>query len=64
MTNDQRRFMQDVLLTRYAHLIGSAPEMLTELVRDGFVEWEWNGGVPVYSITDAGRAALRNGIGE
>ena len=58
ITKTERALIRDVLLTSYAQLISPAPEILTELVRKGFVEWRWNGGVPIYYVTEAGRIAV------
>jgi hypothetical protein len=58
INDTERALMRDVLLTSYAQLLGPAPEILTGLVRKGLVEWKWNGGVPIYFVTEAGRSLL------
>lgn len=60
-TEVERALMRDCLLTTYAQLIGPPPEILTDLVRRRLVEWRWNGGIPIYYVTDLGRAALKSG---
>lgn len=59
LSGDEFRLMRDVLVVSYARLMGPAPEILTDLVRKGAIVWEWNGGIPIYKITDAGREAMR-----
>lgn len=57
MTEGDRRLLTDCAVCGFA-LIGPAPEQLTGLVRQGLLEWRWNGGIPIYEVTKAGRDAL------
>lgn len=58
LTAGDVRLMRDVALAKFAQLIGPAPEQLTNLVREGLMVWHWNGGIPIYELTPAGRAHL------
>lgn len=58
LSDTEKRLIRDCLLVSYAQLLGPTPAILTDLVRRGFVEWQWNGGIPIYFVTDAGRKAV------
>jgi len=58
---DERRLLRDFAITGFQLLMGSTtPEIVTDLTRKGFLVWHWNGGIPIYEVTETGRAALRS----
>jgi hypothetical protein len=61
LTADQKDLLRAINACGFSQLIGPAPEILTELVRDGLAQWHWNDGIPIYSLTDAGVHALTQG---
>jgi hypothetical protein len=61
LSPDEVRLLRDVFLVSFAQLMqgSTTPEILTDLVCKGALVWHWNGGIPIYEVTDAGREAMK-----
>lgn len=58
LTDDECRLLRDFHVTGFALLMGSScPDIVRKLTAHDLLKWHWNGGVPIYEVTDAGRAA-------
>lgn len=53
--------LRSIAATKYAPLVGPAPAILNNLVHDNLLKWSWNGGIPIYELTDDGLRALDEG---
>lgn len=59
LTDDERRLLRDFQVTGFVLISEDRrPDIVHKLLAERFLKWHWNGGVPLYEVTEAGRAAL------
>lgn len=58
LSGDERRLLRDFAITGFQLLSDATPEIVADLTHKGLLTWHWNGGVPIYEVTEAGRKAI------
>jgi hypothetical protein len=65
LTEADKELMRDVRIVRFARLFGDEDSQhLQRLISDKLVSWRWNAGLPVYELTESGRALLASNAGD